>query len=89
MIFHIIQPCDCEKGFRTPILYSGLFSLGANFLEFHKWAHYLGKFILSCYMKFDCGSLLQKLAQTQLSYKHLPKAMGCKVLQSTIAAEVT
>ena len=44
--------CSC-------ILYSGLFSSDANFLEFHKWAHYSGKFILSCYMKFDCGSLLQ------------------------------
>ena len=48
---------------------------------------------MGCYMTFSCGSQLQKLAWTQLypdgllTYK--PKAMGCKVLQSTIAAEVT
>ena len=50
----------------THIPYSGLFSLGANFPKFHKWAHYSGKFILDCCMKFNCGSLLQKLARTQL-----------------------
>ena len=41
--------------------YGSLFLLGANFPEFHEWAHYLGKFILGYYMKFDYGSLLQKL----------------------------
>ena len=49
--------------------------LDANFPEFHEWAHYSGKFILGCYMKFDCGSFLQKLARMQLCpdglYKHL------------------
>ena len=57
------------------IPYSGLFSLGVNFPEFHKWVHYSGKFILGCYMKFDCGLPLQKLAWTQLyvqmTYKNL------------------
>ena len=57
------------------VLYSKLFSLGANFPKFHEWAHYSGKFILGCYMYFDCGSLLQKLAWTQLypdmAYKRL------------------
>ena len=48
------------------IPYSGLFSTGANFPKFHERAYYLGKFILGCYMKFHCGSLLQKLARTQL-----------------------
>ena len=48
------------------LLYSGLFSLGANFPEFHELTHYLGKFILGCYTKFDYGSLLQKLARVQL-----------------------
>ena len=43
-----------------------LFSLGANFPEFYKWACYSGNSILACYMKFNCGSLLQKLARTQL-----------------------
>ena len=32
-------------------LYNGLFFLGANFPEFHKSAHYSGKFILGCYME--------------------------------------
>ena len=40
------------------IPYSGLFSSGTNFPEFHEWAHYSGNFILGCYMKFDCGLLL-------------------------------
>ena len=46
--------------------YSRFFSLGANFSKIHKWVCYSGKFILGCYMKFDCGSLLQKLARMQL-----------------------
>lgn len=33
------------------------YSLGANFPGFHKWAHYLGKFILGCCIEFDCRSL--------------------------------
>ena len=48
--------------------------------------------LLASYMKFNCGSLLQKLASTwtQLCLDGLkPKAMGCKVLQSTIGAKVT
>ena len=39
------------------IPYSGLFSLGANFPEFHELVHYLRKFILGCYMKLDCGCM--------------------------------
>ena len=31
------------------IPYSRLFSLGANFPEFHEWAHSSGKFIVGCY----------------------------------------
>ena len=37
-------------------MHSELFSLGANFPEFHEWLTInLGKFILGCCMKFDCG----------------------------------
>ena len=46
--------------------YSGLLSLGENLSKFHKWAHYWGNFIMGCYIKFDCGLLLQKLKQTRL-----------------------
>ena len=54
---------DCLN---TQLPYSGLFSLRANFPEFHEWAYYLKKFILGWYMKFDHGLLLQKLARIQL-----------------------
>ena len=47
----------------------------------------LGKFIQGCCMKFDCGSLLQKLAQMQLCPDSLltiqPKAMDSSKQQST------
>ena len=32
-------------------------SIGFPKYKFHKWAQYSGKFILGCYIKFDCGSL--------------------------------
>ena len=48
------------------VSYSGLVSLGANFPKFHEWADYSGKFVLGYYMKFNYGSLLQKLARKQL-----------------------
>ena len=35
----------------------GLFSLGVNFSKFYEFAYYWGKFILGCYMKFDCGCM--------------------------------
>ena len=44
------------QSFEVP--YSRLFSLGANFPNFHELAHNPRKFILGCYVKFDCGSLL-------------------------------
>ena len=37
---------------KQQIPYSGLFFLGAKFLE---WVHNSGKFILECCMKFNCG----------------------------------
>ena len=83
----------------TFILYSGLFSLSANFLEFHKWAHYSGKFILDCYMKFEVqlwvaiaeigmDAMMHDVQMASLSTLK-PKAMGCKVFQSTVVAKVT
>ena len=41
--------------FIAAVPYSGLFSLGANFPEFPKWAHDSGKFILGCCIMFECG----------------------------------
>ena len=82
----------------APLPYSGLISLDANFPEFQEWAHNSGKFILGCCMKFDCESLLQKLAWTQLCPDGLYLKRLClkpwvpvssKMLQSTIAAEIT
>ena len=79
------------------IPYSRLFSLGAIFPKFHEWAHCSGKFILGCYMKFYCGSLLQKaeistgtIMSRYMAYEYLSlkPCMGCKVLQSTIVAKV-
>ena len=46
--------------------YSELFSLGA-INDFTNGLTTQGKFILGCCMKFDCGLLLQKLADTIMS----------------------
>ena len=48
------------------IPYGRLFSLGANFPEFHEWAHSSGKLIQSCCIKYTCGLLVQNLVQAQL-----------------------
>ena len=64
---------------------SKLFSLGANFLEFHEWAHYSGKFILGCYMKIIVDCYCRNWHghnYVQMAGLLTPKAMGCNYSQS-------
>ena len=48
--------------------YRGLFSLGANFPKFHKWAHNSGKAILGCCVKFDCGLLMAEYSESVIFF---------------------
>ena len=65
-------------------MYVELFSLGTNF---HKWTHYSRKFILGWWIAI--AEISMDVIMTGWPIKFKPKAMGYKVLQSTIAAEVT
>ena len=51
------------------LLYSGLFSLGADFPEFHELTHYLGKFILGSIMGRYCKNWHGR-NYVQMAYKH-------------------
>ena len=70
------------------VLYSGLFSLGANFPEFHELPHNSGKVILGCCMKFDCGSLFcigRNWHEHNISLMDPMAPLGSKTLWFTIA----
>ena len=48
----------CKTNLLYYIIFNNVYGIVSYFSEFYKWAYYLGKFILGCYMKFDFGSLL-------------------------------
>ena len=59
-------PSPVTYGIMLP--YSGLFSLGANFPHFPECTHNLGKFILGCFVKFDCELLTELRASVIFLY---------------------